>query len=115
MNSLTWSEEEQKEHRKEWVSALRSNEFRQGVYYLYHDGHYCALGVGCELMSRKGLIDKIATSINNITLYSGCIAFPPKIFMDYYGIDNTISVELTSMNDKEILTFRDIANTIERI
>lgn len=54
-----YTTEEIKEHRKEWVAALRSGKYKQAVGKLKktdEDGalRYCCLGVACDLVGLKG-------------------------------------------------------------
>lgn len=47
---MGWSPEEQREHRKLWVEALRSGKYEQGTDDLRLDGGaMCCLGVACEI------------------------------------------------------------------
>ena len=41
--------EEQKQHRKELVAALRSGKYRQGMNQLKKDDKFCCLGVACDI------------------------------------------------------------------
>ena len=46
----TWTAEEQAEHRRQWVAALRSGRFQQGKGSLRPTADtYCCLGVACEI------------------------------------------------------------------
>jgi hypothetical protein len=45
-----WTPEQQKEHRKLWVEALRSGKYQQGRSVLKSPaGAMCCLGVACEI------------------------------------------------------------------
>lgn len=58
-----WSKEEQAEHRRKWVAALRSGEYAQAKEALREpaeqrlDGKvgYCCLGVACEVAIQNGV------------------------------------------------------------
>lgn len=63
------------EDTKKWVAALRSGDYKQGKEALkkkdaYGEGHYCCLGVACEIM---GLEQKEGTTglvvFENTTTY----------------------------------------------
>lgn len=43
---------------REWPEALESGEFQQGKSRLRIGDRYCCLGVACELLHRKGFIDR---------------------------------------------------------
>ena len=40
---------------EEWINALKSGEYTQGVGQLRKDDKYCCLGVYCDLQAKKGL------------------------------------------------------------
>lgn len=42
-------------HRKQWIDALRSGNYKQGTQYLHRraDNSYCCLGVACALAGTK--------------------------------------------------------------
>lgn len=44
-----WTADEQREHRKIWVAALRSGKYRQVRGALSDKGGMCCLGVACEI------------------------------------------------------------------
>jgi hypothetical protein len=48
-----WSKRAQAEHRKKWLAALESGEYRRGVNALRIEGKasnsYCCLGLACEI------------------------------------------------------------------
>ena len=45
----TYTPEEQKEHRRLWVQALRSGEYEQCREQLHTETGYCCLGVACDI------------------------------------------------------------------
>ncbi len=47
--TTTWTPEQQAEHRKLWVEALRSGKYQQTTSQLRLSGRYCCLGVACDL------------------------------------------------------------------
>lgn len=49
MSEKTWTKEEQAEHRRLWIEALRSGRYEQGVSALRDDDCFCCLGVACDL------------------------------------------------------------------
>ena len=44
-----YTPEEQKEHRRLWVEALRSGEYAQYLGYLHTNDGFCCLGVACDI------------------------------------------------------------------
>jgi hypothetical protein len=36
-----------------WLEALRSGKYAQGTQYLHRDGHFCCLGVLCDLYVKE--------------------------------------------------------------
>ena len=42
--------------KSEWVSALRSGDYKQGIGYLRVDNEFCCLGVLCDIAVNKGVI-----------------------------------------------------------
>lgn len=47
--TVTYTAQEVEAHRKEWVAALRSGQFKQGHGVLSNGEEYCCLGVACVL------------------------------------------------------------------
>ena len=45
----TWTKEQQAEHRKLWVEALRSGKYAQATERLRKGGGMCCLGVACDI------------------------------------------------------------------
>lgn len=55
-----WTPDQQREHRRLWVAALRSGEFLQGedrLKFIDEDDQqrHCCLGVGCDVAIKHGL------------------------------------------------------------
>jgi len=44
-----YTAEEQAEHRKQWVDALRSGKYQQGRGLLRDGNKFCCLGVACDI------------------------------------------------------------------
>ncbi len=85
---------QQKEHRREWIKALRSGDFQQtkGVLYNPENKGFCCLGVACIVAGLK--MDDIR---EHVTLHA---------FMDvmnYYGLlhgdGDFFGGNLASLND----------------
>lgn len=126
-----------KEFKKEWVAALRSGEFNQGVGALSLNGKYCCLGVACELLHRKGLIPKrVSEKSGNIVYYGvtessallpmdvqqfmGVIGNSPMVFipLTQESFENMLHnhlgkhVDVSTLNDNQV-SFKNIADLIE--
>jgi hypothetical protein len=41
------------EIKEQWIAALRSGEYRQGMAALKRDGRFCCLGVLCDLHAKE--------------------------------------------------------------
>ncbi|TGV26361.1 hypothetical protein [Mesorhizobium sp. M4B.F.Ca.ET.143.01.1.1] len=100
-----WTAEQQKEHRKLWVQALRSGDYEQGQDYLANKGLYCCLGVACVL---TGMDD------DELSLCGTLNEFPHA--MSYFGLATCTGeygdTSLAKMNDGG-KTFSEIADIIE--
>jgi hypothetical protein len=49
-----WTKEQQKEHRKLWIDALRSGDYKQATSQLRYEDGFCCLGVACDLWMKSG-------------------------------------------------------------
>src|SRR5688572_22889210 len=47
--TMAWTAEEQKQHRKLWVEALRSGKYEQARQRLRVENSMCCLGVACDI------------------------------------------------------------------
>lgn len=97
------------ELKAEWVAALRSGNYRQGNHQLYRidDQSFCCLGVLCEVakLERRGDTYYHTTSQSD--------QFLPESFREKAKISNIAMRKLTRLNDKERMTFPQIADYIE--
>lgn len=48
-----WTAEQQKEHRRQWVEALRSGKYEQATSELTNGTGYCCLGVACLVAGKS--------------------------------------------------------------
>lgn len=55
-----WTPEQQAEHRRAWVKALRSGKYKQAVGSLQNDEGFCCLGVACDVYLKSGDAPKTA-------------------------------------------------------
>jgi hypothetical protein len=87
--------------KTKWVAALRSGKYRQGTGRLRtKDGGYCCLGVLCEAVGKPIASDGVFPAREN----------------DCSSLSKLIGVnikEFIRMNDREWLTFEQIAEWIE--
>lgn len=92
-----------------WVAALYSGAFKQRQQYLNRGGRHCCLGVLCEVAGNKP-----SSTLEDTVYYGGfCSTLSPS-FRDSVGLSHSEMHKLISMNDKQDLTFKQIANWIER-
>jgi hypothetical protein len=101
-----WTPEQQKEHRKLWVEALRSGKYQQAKGQLAAGGGFCCLGVACEVSGFRYDPDYISL---------------PQDVMEWLGVavsngeyrDGNDTTYLTDQNDTLGKTFAEIADIIE--
>lgn len=126
MSEHVWTKEEQKEHRKLWIKALRSGEYKQGRGALRNFGdYYCCLRVACDIAMKDGIELKITKSDHRDCYeYDGMIEFLPDKVVYYYGLRSDTGIydgiaddydnnSLTRDNDNFCLSFNAIADIIE--
>ena len=117
-----YTKEEQKQHRQEWVAALRSGDYRQVRGLLRQKNSFCCLGIACDISGlgkwKSGLVSMAYNTDDNNELSR--VGVLPDSVQDYYGLStktgrhhiNTANTSLSGMNDRG-LTFNDIADLIE--
>jgi hypothetical protein len=125
--------------KAEWLTALRSGEYKQGHEWLNREGNMCCLGVACDLHSKspEGLKWK-DTPTTNILSYDRQTSYPPEEVLAWLGFEladlrtpdlvqqelqanlsmspgNTGMVHyvLANLNDSERWSFDQIADFIE--
>lgn len=114
----TWTADEQKEHRRLWVEALRDGTRKQANGMLRKDGGYCCLGVACEI---SGLGAFVAYREGESYAIGAVVAptfacLPPEV-SDWLGIRTAGGVmadgrALFVLNDNGA-TFPELADIIE--
>lgn len=113
------------EHRKEWVKALRSGEYKQAAESLRVDDSYCCLGVACDLFkdetdgrwnddgrfifsNKQGQEDWISDQMPDCV--SGLLGMSPEGLL----VAKVKSCEtLIGLNDDAGMSFPEIAQVIE--
>lgn len=126
-----YSSDEQKQHRKDWVTALRSGEYKQGQCSLRNtDNAYCCLGVAADVCGLFVPLLSLQESHNYFyygdTTKDADSLVLNKDIMDYYGLttssgiysnsdfyENFTHTSLVIDNDNNRLSFVQIANIIE--
>jgi hypothetical protein len=116
------------EIKQRWVEALRSGQYRQGTGALRAHGHYCCLGVLCDL----AIQDEVLPGWEHFNS-EGCDTtdplawqgdFLPERVRDWAGLSNVNprvedpeeegeDVGLSIVNDERQCSFSRIANIIE--
>ena len=113
---MMYTLEEQKQHRRELVKALRYGGYKQAQHSLRSGDSFCCLGVACDI---SGLGEWHHKSHKEIK-YLNAFGILPKAVMEYYGfvasngkIDSRYNRSLVHLNDKGT-SFKKIANIIEK-
>ena len=126
---MIYTEEQTKDHRQQWVDALRSGKYKQGKLTLHpKQDKYCCLGVACDI-SKKGFwtdYDQKNGHMNYVTP-DGDVktnSLPTEI-IEWLGLDNATGflkqniefegitvTSLAKLNDYDA-SFEFIANVIE--
>lgn len=113
-----WTKEQQAEHRKLWVEALRSGKYTQATERLRKDGGMCCLGVACDISGLGAWDDSGDYHIAN---YAPATTILPPGVRDWLGLGDSGSRfytasgatrQLSAMNDGGA-TFEVIADLIE--
>ena len=133
---LKYTLDEIKQHRKNWVKALRSGLYTQGTGFLRDkDDNFCCLGVASDVCKLKEPVLATYDSDSPNAYYYGdpneehdCIYLSGDA-MDYYGLkthDGSYMIEnvggeesysdynLVTDNDDHHLSFDEIADIIEK-
>ena len=115
---MMYTKSEQKKHRQEWVTALRSGDYQQTTSVLRSQAGYCCLGVACDI-SGLGRWEDVNGNMYKFKMGSGlfsCVDLPIEV-AEYYGIVSTCGDihqedSLIGMNDRGC-SFTEIAKFIE--
>lgn len=117
------------ENAKAWIQALRSGEYTQTTGVLSNQDRHCCLGVACDL-AVQAEVTEVRPAVGGVFEYGPeggrCSAFLPVPVSDWLGISPKqydrsspavahakSDMSLTFMNDKQRLTFGEIADVIE--
>lgn len=114
-----WTKEQQKEHRKAWIEALRSGKYAQGQARLKSD-KYCCLGVACDVSGQgRWSLNTYVCGDGLRSVDKSAISLPEDV-KNYYGLRNKHGGfaddedSLIRCNDTKKYTFEQIADIIER-
>lgn len=111
--------------KRQWISALRSGEYKQGYQRLERNGEFCCLGVLCDLAVKAGVVERVHGEYGH-----GVVGFarpgdpegpnastPPWAVVKWAGmVSDSDSLEMRSLinlNDIKGLSFEEIADVIE--
>ena len=120
---MSYTLDEQAEHRKELVKALRSGAYHQGEGNLRKDNFHCCLGVACEI-SELGNWKPVEDQEDSITYSydirsfiqnSGVLPVPVQNYFGFKSEGGNLprtQQALTDMNDSGV-PFDEIADVIE--
>lgn len=111
--------DEQKEHVRLWVAALRSGEFKQGRDMLRSNNAYCCLGVACEIYRRETQNAEWRGSMFVAGAAGRSSTALPKLVVDWLGVESgsprvRTEVSFIDMNDGDRADFATIADAIEQ-
>ena len=79
--------------RQQWIEALESGKYEQGIFFLKNRGQYCCLGVLCEVAGLKG------QEKEGITHYEGDSRTISIELCRSVGLRAGQQIDLASLND----------------
>lgn len=116
---------QQKKNRQKWIDALRSGKYKQGRGTLKDGDSFCCLGVLCDVYAKTRryngwdshgtFFDKSFANNSDVDLITPV--------MDWVGMTNSGGTyytkkgkgnSLMGLNDESKLSFKQIANVIEK-
>src|ERR1043165_7751454 len=92
----------QKVELRKWVAALRSGKYKQGRDVLYSPKGYCCLGVAGKAVAKIPAKEMRGRM------------FLPDGTASRLGLNETLQSRLARMNDKAMMSFKEIASWIEK-
>lgn len=109
-----------KDIKERWIKALRSGEYKQGIYVLKNGDTYCCLGVLCDLYSKETKKANFEMIGGRGNLFLGHLSVLPQEVVDWANFNdqegeislNGKEATLTGINDNGA-TFEEIADIIE--
>ncbi len=105
------------DNAKQWVAALRSEEYRQGTHVLHNnDDELCCLGVGCILFQKATGKLKVKEYAGEFS-YDGKTTELPEIVRSWLGLQTTEGgyedLESLTVHNDNGNSFHEIADIIE--
>lgn len=110
--------------KSDWIEALRSGDYEQGMEFLNRDGTFCCLGVLCDIYRKQEGGDIWADNpydmVKGIKSFRGESSILPVIVSDWAGLQDdprVKGVHLTEHNDGvrgPQKTFNEIADMIDK-
>ena len=101
---------------QKWVDALRSGKYKQGKDCLAYAGHFCCLGVLCELALESGVRISKDDDTQGLVHYGGSSTYLPRPVRDWACLKTARGhygdTSLADKND-EGFSFAQIAELIE--
>lgn len=109
------NKEEIRQNVIKWIEALRSGEYEQGRSSLHKEGSYCCLGVAVEVLHGADVwIEDYAPSGIHFYGHDRLSEILESNDINSLGLFVDDEYELINMNDKQCLTFSQIADWIEQ-
>jgi hypothetical protein len=102
--------------RKQWIKALRSGEYTQTKNCLKNDRGFCALGVLCDIVSKRDNVSwkEVSSGTGSYYEFEGEDLILPRKLMKEVGLRLTEDDAVSELNDAEGKTFSEIADIIEQ-
>lgn len=106
-----------RERIERWITALRSDDYKQGYGRLHNPevNTFCCLGVACDLFKDEvGLKTTTGILYDRLTIeYNGLSGTMPTVLRDYLKINHELQSKLVRLNDVWYRNFHEIADEIE--
>lgn len=110
------------EIKKEWIDALNSGEYKQGMVYLKRNNQFCCLGVLCDIYSKKTGKGNWEPAVTDYGVEKFTVGDKidtsglPVSVREWSGVSGALGElkqrSLAMLND-EGMTFKDLAKVIE--
>jgi len=90
--------------KEKWITALRSNEYKQTQGFLHTSDGYCCLGVLCDLYAKEKDMEWEIEIDGNIQSFDGKTMVFPESVVDWSGIGNHT---ITTSHYAKLIDFND--------
>lgn len=118
-----WTKRQQAAHRRKWVKALRSGEYKQGKNMLRNGDKFCCLGVACNISGvgrwngsyyvDAGGFSSSTKLTSDVADWLGLASRHGEYFDSRRNLTNLIAKN-DGDGGQRPLSFKQIANIIER-